>query len=442
MTRLLFRIVFGMVTVVIGSFTIVRLGVLATGRDHFTREASNYAKLIAEGYKALDEVPEGQLAARLATLKKRIGNEPLTLRKRSQLDLDRKAYQSLDRKRPVVWLRARRRTRVYLPLAGQTVLEIGPLARSRARDYPVGWVVFGISMLTGLIAFVLTVRIVRRLRRLEKVANQLAAGDLKARADVGGKDAITNLGKRFNLMADQLEQLLERQRQLLQAVSHELRTPVARIRFGIEMLEDDEGEKQAQRIVALNEDIDELEALVDELLLFVRMDGAARATDGVGQALNRTAVDVRETVELLVTRAAELHSELTVEVVVSHERESWQHALDSRLFRRAIDNLVSNACRYATKQVRVAVNVERGDQDVIVVVVEDDGAGIEEADRERIFEPFARLDESRSRDAGGVGLGLAIVRQVVTAHGGEVFVEQAASGGARFVTRWPAASVS
>ena len=280
----------------------------------------------------------------------------------------------------------------------------------------------------GSFAFLMTFPVVRRLQRLERAAQALGAGDLSARVpEPRVDDAISQLTRRFNAMADQVQGLLEDQQRLVQAVAHEIRTPIARLRFGAEMLEmtSDPAERERRR-QELDGDLEELEAMVQELLVYSRYES--------GQApLDPQPVPIRGAVERLVAKLPE--GAPSVELAPA-PRAPDEVVADSRAFDRALRNLLANAARHAEARVRVSW----GNQgDAVFVAVEDDGPGVPAEQRERIFEPFARLDASRDRGSGGVGLGLAIVQRILVAHGGSVAVEDSALGGARFLMRWPPA---
>jgi two-component system sensor histidine kinase RstB len=230
-------------------------------------------------------------------------------------------------------------------------------------------------------------------------------------------------------MADKVQGLLERQQELIQAVSHELRTPTARIRFGLEMLASDQTEQGRQRrIEAIDEDLVELDQLVEELLLYIRSGEDALE-------LKREEVEPAAEIAALVERLQELRSDVEVQI---QTRQGDRRAVqaDRRFFRRALSNLLSNALKHARG--RVVVQIEDApDGEAVLIGVRDDGPGVPEEQRQRIFEPFARLDASRSRESGGAGLGLAIVERIVRSHGGEITVGEAEEGGAAFITRWP-----
>jgi two-component system sensor histidine kinase RstB len=284
--------------------------------------------------------------------------------------------------------------------------------------------ILGVVVLVGLIV---ATPLVRRVRRLERTAQRISEGDLEARADVSARDAIGSLARRFNRMADRVQALLQSQQELIQAVSHELRTPTSRIRFGLEMLaETSDAEERRQRIASLDEDLTELDQLIEELLLYVRMGYQ-------GQELELQPVQALDEVRDQAGRLQEMRPEVQLEVEARGQDLTLR--ANPRLFRRALQNLLQNALRHARG--RVVVELGR-DGEALLLVVRDDGPGVAAEDRQRIFEPFARLDDSRSRQSGGSGLGLAIVQRVMQAHGGTVAVDSAPEGGARFSLCWPA----
>ncbi len=277
----------------------------------------------------------------------------------------------------------------------------------------------------GSFTFLLSFPVVRRLRRLERAALALGAGDLAARApEPRVDDAVGQLTRRFNAMAGQLQGLLEDQQKLVQAVAHEIRTPIARLRFGVEMMElNRDPDEREQRRQDLEGDLEELESMVEELLVYSRYE--------TGRApLDPQRVPIRTSVERLAGKLPQGSPPVAIEPAAG----APEHVMaDSRAFNRALRNMLANAARHAQGQVRVSWRAERQG---VAIAVEDDGSGVPQAEWERIFQPFARLDASRDRQSGGVGLGLAIVQRIVEAHGGAVVLEDSALGGARFVTWW------
>ncbi|MEO6698208.1 MAG: ATP-binding protein [Paraperlucidibaca sp.] len=261
---------------------------------------------------------------------------------------------------------------------------------------------------------------------LGAIVQRLREGDLMARAEVSGVDEIGRLAETLNQMTAHIKRLLDSQRELTQAVSHELRTPLARLRFGIEMMAGSPDEEDRFRqLDLLDEDVNQLNQLIDEILTYATLQQSRPQLNF--EAIDMTALMTRIQRE---TDALGKPAKLTVVVeedLVIQSVERYAH--------RVIQNLVGNALRYAEHEVRATL---RRDGKHVELWVEDDGPGIPEAQRERIFEPFTRLDDSRTRSTGGYGLGLSIVSRIVHWFEGSIYVDQSQQlGGARFVMRWP-----
>ena len=263
----------------------------------------------------------------------------------------------------------------------------------------------------------------KALQTLSRVADDFGAGSLSARATLQPADPVYPLAERINAMAERIQGLLEAQRNLLHSVSHELRTPIARLEFGMELLAARAADPALhKRIAAMGGDLAELNALVNELLSMSKLDNAREAQ----RAPFEMAPMLRDCIGGLHPQPEQLLSDLDAGLGMFEG--------DRRLLARAVDNLLRNAQKYAARQ--VALHARR-DGGRVEIVVEDDGPGIPEDERERIFEPFHRLDRSRDRATGGFGLGLSIARKAVTLHGGTLHVEHSALGGARFVISLP-----
>jgi len=228
-------------------------------------------------------------------------------------------------------------------------------------------------------------------------------------------------------VADQLDRqgsdvdvasLIAEREELLLAVSHELRTPLMRLRFASEILvdEDDPAQRRVQG-EKIQRDIDELDELVEDMLAWGRLDADA--------IRENEPVDLREELEGLVERAGRSRDGV-VASVGEVEVRSWR--ADRRLLRRAVGNLVSNAVRYGHGRVELSALRQAGR---LVLRVDDDGPGIPPAQRQRVMEPFVRLEASRSVEFGGTGLGLALVARIAQAHGGELRLDESDLGGLR-----------
>ena len=269
----------------------------------------------------------------------------------------------------------------------------------------------------------------RKLREVNYGLNRMKAGDMTLRLPVDGTDEMASLANSYNSMSDHIQRLIEAQRELMRAVSHELRTPVARIRFGMEMLaEEDDYEYRLQQVDMIDKDIEALNTLIDEIMTYAKLEQGTPSLDIENIVLFEVLDQVVVETEALKTQK-EIHLNAPpLTLTVEAER---------RYLHRVVQNLVGNAVRYGDHQVLVSGGIN--DSGMAYVCVEDDGPGIPEDERERVFEAFARLDDSRTRASGGYGLGLSIVSRIAYWFGGSVKVDQSPSlGGARFTMTWPA----
>ncbi|MGW1771335.1 ATP-binding protein [Streptomyces sp. NPDC002104] len=281
----------------------------------------------------------------------------------------------------------------------------------------------GIPLLVLLVAAVTWRSTGRALRPVEAIRAEVAEiteRDLGRRVPVpDSRDEVARLSLTMNATLDRLEESMDRQRRFVADASHELRNPIAALRAHVEVAI---AHPQLLHGEELLDDVVRVQQLADDLLLLARLD--------TGQAPERAALDLATTVRETVARRPRGR----VPVTVSADVAAPVHGNRGQLT-RVLDNLLDNAQRHARTAITVTVSTGDGTVDL---EVRDDGAGVPEAERERIFTRFTRLDASRSRDAGGTGLGLAIARDIATAHGGTLTVP--AGPGGRFLLRLPADS--
>jgi two-component system OmpR family sensor kinase len=264
----------------------------------------------------------------------------------------------------------------------------------------------------------------RCLQAMSRMADQFGAGQLSARARIAPGASLYPLAERINHMAGRIESLLATQQQLLHSVSHELRTPIARLEFGLELLRPQAPDARIeQRLDGMQGDLAELNLLVGELLTMGRLDSAPH--------LEHAEFELEPMLRDCVVELGQL--EMTVDS--AFEAGLGRIAGERRLLARAIGNLLRNAGKYAASRIAISARRRAG---AFEIVVEDDGPGIPPAERERIFEPFYRLDRSRDRASGGFGLGLSIARKALALHGGTLHADASALGGARFIVTLPA----
>jgi signal transduction histidine kinase len=270
----------------------------------------------------------------------------------------------------------------------------------------------------------------RTLRSVEEVRDELeriGGDDLGRRVPVpAADDEISRLAATMNDMLARLEQAARQQRQFTSDASHELRGPLTRLRSELELaLADPDAETPVERYRRLLDDTAELQTLVEDMLFLARWDGSPRDLSG-------EAVDLDD---LVLAEAKRLRAE--GRLVIDTTRVGPARAYgEARHLARALRNLTENACRHARTTIYLGSRETDGRCHVVVA---DDGPGVPPEQREAIFERFVRLDEARSRDDGGYGLGLAIVSEIVTRHAGTVGVTTLETGGACFTITLPRA---
>jgi signal transduction histidine kinase len=242
-------------------------------------------------------------------------------------------------------------------------------------------------------------------------------------------DEIGRLARTMNAMLDRLEQASTTRRRFVSDASHELRSPVAAIRTDVEvaLAEGERADWPATARAVLTEEA-RLDALIGDLLLLAASDESSASTTATAR------VDL----ETLVVEEAARRRRLDVSVdVATDDPDTLAVSGDRAQLQRVLANLLDNACRHGQRRVDVTL---RSVGDIVIIDVDDDGPGIAPADRQRVFERFARLDEGRDRDRGGAGLGLAVVDAIVRSHGGSVSIGDSPLGGARFMVEIPAAA--
>ena len=328
-------------------------------------------------------------------------------------------------------------------IRGTTISIISPIPSSTSEVLVMGpvplfnWMPFQLAAgITLLSLFVLSLGIYgllvpmqRKLREVSYALNKMKTGNMSLRLPVEGSDEMATLASSYNNMSDHIQRLIEAQRELMRAVSHELRTPVARIRFAVEMMADeDDYDYRLQQVEQIDKDIEALNTLIDEIMTYAKLEQGMPSIEfediDLFEVLDQVAV---ETDALKTGKEVEVLP-MPVPVTVEAER---------RYLHRVVQNLVGNAVRYCEQKILISGGLDA--KGMAYICVEDDGPGIPEADRARIFEAFARLDDSRIRASGGYGLGLSIVSRIAYWFGGEIQVDQSPTlGGARFIMIWPA----
>ncbi|TLF80835.1 sensor histidine kinase [Nocardia cyriacigeorgica] len=281
----------------------------------------------------------------------------------------------------------------------------------------------GLPLLLGVVAAVTWLVTRRALRPVEAIRRELAEimhGDLSRRVpEPRSRDEIGRLAVTTNETLAALEKSSERQRRFIADAAHELRSPIASLRTQLEVAQAHPDLLEMDGVLG---DTVRIQQLATDLLLLARLDA--------GEQPRADRVDLRALIEEEISHR--IGDRIPVEYTLPDQAIEVTGSRSQ--LARVLGNLVDNAQRHAAATVRVGLTRSAG---TAIIDVADDGSGVPEADRERIFQRFVRLDEARSRDDGGAGLGLAIVRDVVERHQGAIRVEGAPQGGARFVVELP-----
>ncbi len=309
-------------------------------------------------------------------------------------------------------------------------LQIGPITEGISSAIVTSLALLILASLLAIVLFFWIKPLWLDLSALRTAASALGSGELEQRVKVSRRSRVADLADTFNSMADRIGQLLNSHKELTDAVSHELRTPISRMQFALDMLEETNSEQDQQRYTAgMQADVKELEDMVNELLTYSRMDRPA-------PELHKTEIEIKSWLNDLIAQEMADFSEVQYEVVTPEPcTQQTMHAyVEPRLLQRAVRNLLRNAARHAHSKILCTVTV---DTSHFCLSVADDGPGIPEDLRQRIFEPFVRTDSSRHRDEGGYGLGLAIVKRICQWLGGTITIRTSSMGGAEFLLRLP-----
>jgi len=289
----------------------------------------------------------------------------------------------------------------------------------------------GIAMVLG---YFLSNTVTERIQLLKGAAENLAGGDLQTRVPVQGHDEVASLATTFNQMAEQLQAADQKQRDLdnlrrdlIAWVSHDLQTPLTSMRAILEAVSDgvvDDPEEVKRYLHTAQRDVRNLSSLIDDLFQMAQLDAG-------GFPLSRDNASLADLVSDTLESFTELAKQHEVSLEGNVDPEVDPVHMDTQAIGRVLNNLIGNALRHTTNKGRVSVWVRRTTQGV-EVTVSDTGEGIRVEDIQHIFERFYRGEKSRNRGTGGAGLGLAIARGIVHAHGGDIKVESEIGKGTQF----------
>jgi two-component system, OmpR family, sensor kinase len=272
-----------------------------------------------------------------------------------------------------------------------------------------------------LVAAFISLRFARTLatplQEVAGAAERFGRGDMSIRTRTQRRDEIGAVGRAFDDMADRVARLVGSQQELMANVSHELQTPLSRIRVAVELMSDGDTSRAEEMLTEIIQDLEELEKLIDDVMTLARLDLTRAAGSNLAHRVRREPVALSELVMRSCDRFRALHDTHPLQIELPPDLPTLD--ADPVLLRRAFDNVLDNARKYSPKGSPIEVRATRQDGATRIAIV-DHGIGIEAADLDKVFTPFFRTDRSRTRETGGVGLGLALSRRVVEAHGGSI----------------------
>jgi len=319
----------------------------------------------------------------------------------------------------------------------------GVLIARGAPARPPGWAGPVITLVCGLLILVLgavvTARwIVRPIDRLARAARALGRGDLAARSRLERTDEIGELGDRFDEMADRIENLVKSEKELFANVAHELRTPLARIGVALDLAGEGDAEAARASLAEIAVDVTELETIVDDILTAMRFEIGSGTGAVARLPLRKAHVTPASIVATAVERQRARHPGRTLDVSVAADLPMLE--VDPMLVRRVLDNLLENAHKYTPDPGRPTAISARLDGSRVVFEVADRGLGIGAEDLPHVFTAFFRGERSRSRETGGVGLGLTLAKRIVEAHDGTIEATSTAGAGTTIRVALPSAT--
>ena len=278
-----------------------------------------------------------------------------------------------------------------------------------------------VMLIGGAGCYLLARSLTAPIRELRKATQQMSKGDFSARVDLFSRrrDEIADLSRDFNTMAERTQSLVQSQKRLLRDVSHELRSPLTRQNLALELARQRFSDAEPY-LARIEKESGRLSELIDQLLILTRLEG------NVDNA-PKEPVSLHELLSTIVHDADFEAVNLDRRIEIQHLDEvTVLGAME--MLDRALENVIRNGLRYTPAGSAVEINLSKG-RDYVAIIVRDHGPGVPQEYLEQIFKPFFRVAESRDRDSGGTGIGLAIAKQAILMHGGRIEARNAEKGG-------------
>jgi len=311
----------------------------------------------------------------------------------------------------------------YLLKDSESVITLGPVKMPTRPRIKSTYRVFILATF-GVVIFIWLWPMSRDLEHLKKATRAFGQGQFDTTAPAAKSTMIAPMIASFNMMAARISRLIAAHKELTNAVSHELRTPLARTKFALQMLDSiKDDEKRAKYQKQISNDVCELEELINEMLIYA-------AFDNDKPELKFIRTNLSELIKLQIAS----HDQFVNSIEFINNMPDDYVYCDTHFMDRAVNNFISNAIKYGDDKVRVTLSIEN---EQCQICVEDNGDGVSDEFKQVIFDAFSRGDQSRNRETGGFGLGLAIVARIMEWHQGQASIGDSELGGASFTLTWP-----
>lgn len=311
----------------------------------------------------------------------------------------------------------------YLLAGSDSVITLGPAKMPTRPRVKATYRVLILATL-GFVIFIWLWPMSHDLEQLKKATKAFGQGQFDSKAPEAKSTMIAPMMSSFNMMAARIRRLIEAHKELTNAVSHELRTPLARTKFALQMLDtikDDEKRERYQQ--QIKSDVCELEGLINEMLIYASFDNDK-------PELSFTSTNLNELVKLQIAN----HEQFVSSIEFINNLPDDYVCCDGHFIDRAVNNFINNAIKYGNDKIRITLSLEN---EHCKICIEDNGDGVSNELKQVIFDAFSRGDQSRNRETGGFGLGLAIVARIMEWHQGQALVGDSELGGASFTLSWP-----
>ena len=288
-----------------------------------------------------------------------------------------------------------------------------------------------ILLITSPLLWWFTRMLIRPISHLQEAANSVALGNFKIDKSLiaNGPLEIRQVGQSFNRMASSIDRLISNQQTLLSSISHELKTPLTRLQLATALVRHECGETES--VKRIEREIGRMDKMISELLLLSRHQMNSQVERDIFYA-NTLWTDIINDAKFEAEQLG-----ITFLTNIRLPKNELQLNGNSRLLESAVENIVTNALKYTKDKIELHIFIQEEEEEFLRIRIDDNGSGVHPDEFKKIFKPFYRVDETRTRTTGGTGLGLAIVSNVIQEHQGKVWAEKSPLGGLAVTIRLP-----